>query len=460
MKKSLLLFSLAWTSFIMGMEAPTAAEIKTFFDALNAGNVSEVERLGKESLLDKKNDNGDTPLIAAVKKNDRPMVEEILRQIREIENKNSQLDIYFIRDNLKGDSALAVALNGKKLDMIKTLLYYAPQSMDIDPRRDIIDRKVDISGNTPLILAIKTHQKDIIEALLAQLPDPNIKNNLGKTAFDFANDAEKKLLEQAQKQYDFWHQLLTIARKTISITSTDLADLAKLIKPNVVNVNAVGFYRNLLFPAISSGSLDLVTLIVNSVNSAQITNFINKTWNGGVTPLFWAVLTALQPGYPAGIEIIKFLLEKGANPNTPPDIFYHHIPLSLALLNNNTKIIELLIAHGANVNYRPSDGITVLMQAVLDGNIDRVKTILALKPDLTIQNLNNETALQIAERRFNKAAPTDKKKYEDIVNLLKEEEAKRVPVTPTTPSDSKALISVLYKLTQTLKGLQTIVLKK
>lgn len=68
---------------------------------------------------------------------------------------------------------------------------------------------------------------------------------------------------------------------------------------------------------------------------------INQVDPEGKTPL----ITAIEAK--ANIEIIKFLLEKGADVNNQGS--YFRSPLEVSLLSDNMELIKLLLAHGAKV---------------------------------------------------------------------------------------------------------------
>ena len=82
----------------------------------------------------------------------------------------------------------------------------------------------------------------------------------------------------------------------------------------------------------------------------------------GATALFFAC----DRGH---LDIAKFLLEKGANPNAK-DTFYQATPITWAQMNSNKDIIVLLLENG-------SDGADdVLIGAVSEGDIEMVKAVL------------------------------------------------------------------------------------
>ncbi len=123
----------------------------------------------------------------------------------------------------------------------------------------------------------------------------------------------------------------------------------------------------------------------------------------GQTPLFFAA----DRGH---TEVVKFLLEKGANPNVS-DTFYHATALIWAASKGRTEIVKMLLAKGA-------EGVDdVLMAGVQNGNKELLQVALGtgkVKP---------------RTMTFALAAATKAKKG-DIVEMLKQ--AGATPAAPAT----------------------------
>ena len=138
-------------------------------------------------------------------------------------------------------------------------------------------------------------------------------------------------------------------------------------------------------------------------------------------------------------EMVKFLLEKGADANTVCEIENEHIdilptPLMNAayrgntniinmLLENgadinyttdygmtalNTNIINMLLENGADINYTTDYGMTALMMAASFNQFEAAKTLLEHNANTSVTNGYGETALDLAKSENHK----------DIVELL------------------------------------------
>ena len=63
------------------------------------------------------------------------------------------------------------------------------------------------------------------------------------------------------------------------------------------------------------------------------------------------------------VEMVKLLLERGVNPNTPSSTAAGYTPLMQAASSANLKLVKLLLDAGANLNLEDQDGRTALDQA-------------------------------------------------------------------------------------------------
>ena len=76
----------------------------------------------------------------------------------------------------------------------------------------------------------------------------------------------------------------------------------------------------------------------------------------------------------ANIEIIKKLLQKGANPNL--NVKDYHSPLCKAILEGKEGIVTFLIENGADVNMVDGQDCTPVTLAIFRENIEILKTLL------------------------------------------------------------------------------------
>ncbi len=115
--------------------------------------------------------------------------------------------------------------------------------------------------------------------------------------------------------------------------------------------------RNALFQAARNGDLDAVRRAIESGVD------VNATTAYGTTALFFAC----DRGY---VDIVKFLLEKGADPNKV-DTFYGATPMTWAASKKHLDVIAELARNGADGRE------ALLLRAVATGDEDLVRALLA-----------------------------------------------------------------------------------
>ena len=115
---------------------------------------------------------------------------------------------------------------------------------------------------------------------------------------------------------------------------------------------------------------------------ASGTNVNSKTFRMGLTALHGAA----GNGH---IEIVKLLLEKGADPNITQENSCP--PLAYAAHGGHADIMEILIAHGADPQQR-----TVMELAARGGHIEAVEVLLEHGTDINVKGTDGYTALNTA----------------------------------------------------------------
>ena len=107
--------------------------------------------------------------------------------------------------------------------------------------------------------------------------------------------------------------------------------------------------------------------------------------------LFYSINT--KNGDPSAM--INLLVTNGIEINEP-DV-EGHTPLTLAVTKGLKNVVNILLDHGADVNYRNiKDGNTPLHYVAIMNNVDIVYTLLSRKPILCIRNKNEQTPMEVA----------------------------------------------------------------
>jgi len=108
-----------------------------------------------------------------------------------------------------------------------------------------------------------------------------------------------------------------------------------------------------------------------------------------------AVLVAAQDGMEESYEIIKLLAKAGA----PMDVANAaYTPLIFAIQSEKVDLVKLLLESGANPNARVEDSQPPITQAL--GNAEILEALLKYKPDLTIENSYGMTPLTEAVSNY------------------------------------------------------------
>ena len=171
--------------------------------------------------------------------------------------------------------------------------------------------------------------------------------------------------------------------------------------------------------AVDSGNIaEIQTLLDNGID-------VNLKGRGGMTFLALALLHSKQKAF-------DYLLEKGANPNVQMEengfsaislaamnsdpsylrviLKYHgdpnlvnskreQTPIYEAIAQLRSKNVDLLIASGANLNFRDRWGMTPLIAAATINQYDMVYSMLMAKADPSIPFIGGQTILSVMRRQ-------------------------------------------------------------
>ena len=130
----------------------------------------------------------------------------------------------------------------------------------------------------------------------------------------------------------------------------------------------------------------------------------------GLTPLFFAV-------YYDHNEIVELLIAHGADVDTEEEAFF----LSNATWGGYTEIVERLIANGADVNAKDYFGSTPLHSAVSEGHKEIAKLLVAAGADVNVKGgWGGDTPLDWAEEGWESDSPEIKAAKKEIALLLRE----------------------------------------
>jgi ankyrin repeat protein len=96
------------------------------------------------------------------------------------------------------------------------------------------------------------------------------------------------------------------------------------------------------------------------------------------------------------VEVVRFLLESGAEVNTPSQNGLKVTPLNSAAAGRYYEIAMLLLERDANPNIRQEGDIVPLHSAAMNGQIEMVKILLQYGADRDLKSLDGKTARDYA----------------------------------------------------------------
>jgi ankyrin repeat protein len=307
--------------------------------------------------------------------------------------------------NRDGATPMFLAAQNGSAAMIEKLL-----QAGVDPNAPVLSH-----GETALMMAARTGKAAAVKLLLDHGARPNVKDDLrGTTAVMWAAEQGHTAVIQLLAAHG-----ADLAAQSASITPIRRRGLgfapltAAGAKAGGTPAPAKGGLTALLF-AVREGKLDCVKFLVG----AKVD--VNQSSVDGSSPL----LVAVQNGY---YDIASFLIDHGANPNLANAKGW--TPLYIAVKNRNPEttalpapstegvvevieVIKILLERGANPNVQikadteihqgmtalwlKEAGATPLLRAALCGDLTTVKLLLAHGADPLIPTFDRTTPLMAA----------------------------------------------------------------
>ena len=149
-----------------------------------------------------------------------------------------------------------------------------------------------------------------------------------------------------------------------------------------------------IFEAASLGDLETVQQLANE-------NDINAFAPDGFTALGLA-------SFFGHLDLIKWLLANGANPNIAANNPMKVTPLHSACAISNFEIAELLIQNGADVNAKQMRGVTPLHSAAHNGQLEIVQLLIENGADRKAKMEVGKTPLMFAKEG----------RFEEVIKIL------------------------------------------
>lgn len=304
-----------------------------------------------------------------------------------------------VNPNLKKDSVytpLCSAIRDNRADIIDLLLKSGadpnvpaseyPAFKCITHKRQhflptLVAAGADLSSPKGIVeQAVASNNMEALVWLLDQGLDPDIRNAKGCSALTTAiREGRIEMIDlllkngaDPNKRGQDWPVCMAVKNPVVLRRI-----LAVLAEPRA--------FKGVLEMAVSANQLESVKLLLAAGVSVE-------DRNGGV---FSPLTTAIREDHR---DIVHFLInEAGADVNAPGE----HLPIIKALRRlqgEDTSIIELLLAKGANPNqmYR---GWNAVIQAIQNGDLDILKLVTAKGVDLTVKDDLGRTVIEMAASR-------------------------------------------------------------
>jgi len=232
--------------------------------------------------------------------------------------------------------------------------------------------------------------------------------------------------------------LFVVSRLCRSATNGDLEGVKYLATPD--NVNSKGWLGWApLHKAAQIGHNEVVKYLLSEKLNAMVD--IRDLENH--TPLLLAAGTNQET--PGHVEIVKLLIDKGADVNATDDGQYSS--LHLAVLNSNFEIARALLEAKCNVNHINVDKFTPLHTACNQGEVKFIQLLLDYGADPTLKDARGKTPIDLARRaginlNIRSDPEPEKEKNADVV-----EEPTNTDTDAAQSREAEILINEIEQLT-------------
>ncbi|HXF38797.1 MAG TPA: ankyrin repeat domain-containing protein [Blastocatellia bacterium] len=317
----------------------------------------------------------------------------------------------------KGE-AIAAAIRERDLTKVQSLLDASPELLHAGDER----------SNQPIHWAVTTRQLDTIDELLGRGADINAPRFDGARPIHLTNgdytyrgwrDVPKEVTTTPREVLDHLRARGAYIDINTAASIGDLERVTELLDQDPSLANRVSEYVTYyigsgapLRNAAARGHIEIVKLLLERGADPNLPE-------EGIAPRGHALYSAVYNGH---YEIAKLLLERGAYPNPPVESSAD--ALSIALMNKDEKMAELLCSYGAArsldilsyygdvetaaaifaINPELADNPHALSQAAGNGHEAFVRLMLHHQPDLAKRVTGDAKTRELSEFLFERGA--------------------------------------------------------
>jgi ankyrin repeat protein len=314
---------------------------------------------------------------------------------------NEGIDIN-VKDNKEKRTALMWAVIFNRIEVVKLL---------IEKGAKIDEKDINMRGekdNTALMLAIHYNRTEVVKLLLDKITEDskNIKNEKELKEY---NDKHlnvtniKKMTPLILSAYYGRTEIVKLLLDKITENAKYIKDEKELKEYNDKYLNAIDTdVKTALIWASKNNNVGALKLILDKIienrkyikDEEELEKYNNKYLNAKDSDGKTALIYASENGY---TKIIELLIDSGADINKK-DGEYGKTPIMWAMKNKELgkEVVELLIKKGARLDKTSNDGGTVLMYAVLYKQIEIVELLINIGVDLNEKDNYGFTALMTA----------------------------------------------------------------
>lgn len=451
----------------------------TFFSVCNTSNIFQL-LLKEGALVNIKNNQGDTPLLLAVKGSSTKQGVDFLTLIQMLLSKNADV-------NCKNNQGITPLISLCSPDLSNLSELERKEALGLLLRRKAqVNNCIEnngIGGITPLMLASRAGYHELVEMLLTENADISLKDSKNKTALDYALSADpltiplkirmkilQLLFNKVKENKTEGDSLITsYIRISCSASYSNVlqgkqAEMGKIffnkneLQPNIDLVEAVysgngakaeealtkgaeinltnslalvceirGAAGNSMGDKISISKYELAKTLISMGADVKTCNqdALYNACNAACVATYYDL--SPKPYY----DIIQLLIKNGASPNLQPlPRREPPTPIKLACKYGSLKVLTKLLDAGAKINQTDivtgNNELHELASFYELSSFDDIKQIakllLSKGVEINAENNKGQTPLSIATLMKEEAIKNNKvdlqKKYEELINLL------------------------------------------